>query len=325
MTTRRDFISTTALSAAAIALMPLGACSQEHPPAASPATADAAPPAESAFSGTLLKRTIPSTGEQVPVIGMGTSGSFEVGASASERDPLREVLKRFIAAGASVIDTAPTYGSAEDVLGDLLAEAGIRERIFLATKLSGVDGRDAGLAQFNASLRRLKTDKVELLQVHNLGDTETQLALARELKQQGKAKYVGLTHYVERAHGELADAMQALKPDFVQINYSPVSRGAEQRIFPLARELGIAVIINRAFEDGRLFAQVTGKPVPEWAKDVDADSWAQLFLKFAISEPAVTVVIPATSKPKNQTDNLKAGVGRLLDAKQREALVAALG
>jgi aryl-alcohol dehydrogenase-like predicted oxidoreductase len=180
------------------------------------------------------------------------------------------------------------------------------------------------MAQFNDSLRRLKTDKVELLQVHNLGDTETQLALARELKQQGKVKYVGLTHYVERAHDELANAMQKLKPDFVQINYSPMSRGAEQRIFPLARDLGIAVMINRAFEDGRLFGQVKGRQVPDWAKDVDADSWAQLFLKFVISEPAVTVVIPATSKPKNETDNLKAGVGRLLDAKQRAELVAAL-
>ena len=324
MSTRRDFIATTALSAAAVALMPLSACSQENPPPPTTPATGAAPPAESAFSGTLIKRQIPSSGEKIPVLGMGTSGSFEVGTDAAERDPLREVLKRFVAAGASVIDTAPTYGSAEDALGDLVAEAGVRDRLFIATKLSGVSGRDEGLAQFNDSLRRLKTDKVELLQVHNLGDTETQLALARELKQQGKVKYVGLTHFVERAHDDLADAMQKLKPDFVQINYSPVSRGAEQRIFPLARELGIAVMINRAFEDGRLFGQVKGKPVPDWAKDVDADSWAQLFLKFVISEPAVTVVIPATSKPKNETDNLKGGVGRLLDAKQREALVAAL-
>ena len=324
MSTRRDFIATTALSAAAVALMPLGACSQENPPPPTTPATGAAPPAESAFSGTLIKRQIPSSGEQIPVLGMGTSGSFEVGTAAAERDPLREVLKRFVAAGASVIDTAPTYGSAEDALGDLVAEAGVRDRLFIATKLSGVSGRDEGLAQFNDSLRRLKTDKVELLQVHNLGDTETQLALARELKQQGKVKYVGLTHFVERAHNELADAMQKLKPDFVQINYSPVSRGAERRIFPLARELGIAVMINRAFEDGRLFGQVKGKPVPDWAKDVDADSWAQLFLKFVITEPAVTVVIPATSKPKNETDNLKGGVGRLPDAKQREALVAAL-
>lgn len=321
MSTRREFIATSALSAAGIALMPLTACSQETPP---PSAGAASAPAETPFSGTLIKRAIPASGEQVPVIGMGTSGSFEVGADAAERDPLREVLKRFVAAGATIIDTAPTYGTAEDVLGDLVAEAGVRDKLFLATKLSGVTGRDEGLAQFNDSLRRLRTDKVELLQVHNLRDTETQLALARELKQQGKIKYVGLTHYVERAQQDLADAMRKLKPDFVQINYSPVSRSAEQLIFPLAKELGIAVMINRAFEDGKLFGQVKGKPVPDWAKEVGADSWAQLFLKFVISEPAVTVVIPATSKPKNQTDNLKAGVGGLLNEQQKAALAAAL-
>lgn len=321
MTTRRDFIAGTALSAAAVALMPLGACSQEAPPA----TPAAAPPPATPFSGTLIERTIPSSGERVPVIGMGTSGSFEVGADAAERDPLREVLGRFVAAGASVIDTAPTYGSAEDVLGALVEEAGVRDKLFLATKLSGVSGRDEGLAQFGDSLRRLRTDKVELLQVHNLRDTETQLTVARELKQQGKVKYVGLTHFVERAHDEMADAMQKLRPDFVQINYSPLSRGAEDRIFPLARDLGIGVIINRAFEDGKLFARVDGKPVPDWAADVGATSWAQLFLKFAISEPAVTVVIPATANPKHQSDNLGAGTGELLDDRQRAALVAALG
>jgi len=320
MPTRREFIASTALTATAAALIPLGACSQENT-----APVAAADTAEKPFSGKLIERAIPSTGERIPVIGMGTSGSFEVGADTAERDPLREVLKRFVAAGATVIDTAPTYGTAEDVLGDLLAESGARGKLFLATKLSGVTGRDEGLAQFGESLRRLKTDKVELLQVHNLRDTETQLALARELKQQGKVKYVGLTHYVESAQQDLAEAMRKLKPDFVQINYSPVSRGAERRIFPLAKDLGIAVMVNRAFEDGRLFAQVKSKPVPDWAKEVGADSWAQLFLKFAISPPEVTVVVPATSKPKNQTDNLKAGVGGLLDGSQRSALIAALG
>jgi len=324
MTTRRDFIASTALSAAAIALAPLSACSQESPSSA-PTNKNAARPVETAFAGTLITRAIPASGERIPVIGMGTSGSFEVGTSAAERDPLREVLTRFIAAGATVIDTAPTYGTAEDVLGDLLAAAKSRGRVFMATKLSGVSGRGEGLAQFNDSLRRLQTDKVELLQVHNLRDTDTQLALARELKQQGKVKYVGLTHYQERAQAQLADDMRRLKPDFVQINYSPVSRGAERTIFPLAQDLGIAVMINRAFEDGRLFGQVRDIPVPGWAKDVGADSWAQLFLKFVVSQPAVTVVIPATSKPKNQTDNLKAGVGALLDEKQRAALIAALG
>ncbi|MFD0740469.1 aldo/keto reductase [Lysobacter koreensis] len=322
MASRRDFLTTATLTAAGFALAPLVACSQEGAP---PLAAPPAPHADTPFSGTLLKRAIPVSGEQIPVIGMGTSGSFEVGRDAAARTPLREVLRRFTAAGATVIDTAPTYSSAEDVLGDLVADAGLRPKLFLATKLSGVSGRDEGLAQFNDSLRRLQTDKVELLQAHNLRDTQTQFALARELQQQGKVRYTGLTHYREEAQAELADEMRRLKPDFVQINYSPVSRGAETAIFPLARELGIAVMVNRAFEDGRLFAQVKGKPVPAWASEVGADSWGQLFLKFVLSEPAVTVVIPATSKPHHQTDNLKAGTGALLDEKQRAALVAAIG
>ncbi|MET3931062.1 aryl-alcohol dehydrogenase-like predicted oxidoreductase [Lysobacter sp. OAE881] len=320
MTSRREFISTATLAAAGVALAPLAACSQERPPA-TPA-ASAAPPKP--FSGTLITRTIPSSGEKIPVIGMGTSGSFEVGADAGERGPLRDVLQAFVAAGGSLIDTAPTYSTAEDVLGDLIAQTNTRGKLFLATKLSGVTGRDEGLKQFNDSLRRLRTDKVELLQVHNLRDTATQIALARELKQQGKTKYTGLTHYREDGQAQLADEMRKHKPDFIQINYSPVSRGAEQTIFPLAQELGCAVMINRAFEDGRLITQVRDKPLPPWAKDVGADSWAQLFLKFVLSHPAVTVVIPATSKVKHQVDNLRAGTGALLDAKQRQALIAAL-
>jgi len=324
MTTRRDFLSTASLAATGFALAPLAACSQESPPAAT-TTAAASATAETPFVGPLLKRKILSTGESIPVIGMGTSGSFEVGPDEAARAPLREVLKRFVDAGASVIDTAPTYSSAEDALGDLVAEARLRDRLFLATKLSGVSGIEQGRQQFVESLRRLRTDRIDLLQVHNLRDTRVQFALARELKQQGKVRLVGLTHYRDEAHAELADEMRALKPDFVQINYSVVSRGAERTIFPLARELGIAVMVNRAFEDGRLFAQVKGKPLPTWASEVGADSWAQLFLKFVLSETAVTVVIPATSKPRNQTDNLKAGVGAMLDAKQREALVRAVG
>jgi len=320
---RRAFLGATTLAGAGFAFAPLVACGRDPGPSA--AAAPIATSEETPAAGPLMTRAIPVSGEKIPVIGMGTSGTFEVGGSATERDPLREVLKRFVAAGATVIDTAPTYGSAEDVLGDLLSEGHVGRELFLATKLSGVTGRAAGLAQFNDSLRRLKTDKVALLQVHNLGDTDTQLALARELKQQGKVRYTGLTHYQEGAQPELADAMRRLKPDFVQINYSPVSRRAEQAIFPLAQDLGIAVMINRAFEDGRLFAQVRNKPVPAWAKDVGAISWAQLFLKFVLSQPAVTVVIPATSKPKNLMDNLGAGVGALLDERQRADLIAALG
>lgn len=317
MYTRRRFLTSTAIAAAA----GIGLAACRDPAQASPA--EAAQPAAT-LSGPLNTRPIPSTGEKIPVIGMGTSGSFEVGESADERDPLREVLRRFFAAGASLIDTAPTYGSAEDVLGALLAEQKLRPKAWIATKLSGVNGREAGLAQFNDTLRRLKTDKVELLQVHNLGDLKTQLALARDLKSEGKVRYVGVTHYLERAQDELAAVVQAEKPDFLQINYSVVTRGAEKRVLPLARDLGVAVLINRAFEDGKLFAQVKDKPLPAWAAEAGIASWAQAFLKFALSHPAVTVVIPATGKPDRQSDNLGAGIGPDLTEAQRQSLIAAL-
>ncbi len=270
-------------------------------------------------------RPIPATGEKIPVIGMGTSGSFEVGDPSPEFDALREVVRRFFAGGGTVIDTAPTYGAAEDRLGVLLAEQRLRSKAFIATKLSGVQGRDAGLEQFKQSLKRMKTDKVELLQVHNLGDLRTQMALARELKADGKVRYTGLTHYLESAQDRLADAVQAEKPDFLQINYSVVTRGAEKRLLPMAADLGVAVLINRAFEDGKLFAQVKGKPLPPWCAEAGITSWAQAFLRFALSHPTVTCVIPATGKPDRQSDNLKAGTGERLTPEQRASLVAAAG
>lgn len=323
MYTRRKFLTSTAIAAAGLTL---AACrdnaqagAAQAPP--SPAPADAPPVV---ISGPLNTRAIPASGEKIPVIGMGTSGSFEVGDSTAELDPLREVLERFFAAGATVIDTAPTYSVAEGRMGALLAEQDLVGKVWLATKLSGVSGREEGMAQFDDSLRRLKTGKVALLQVHNLGDLKTQLAVARELKAQGKVRYVGVTHYLESAQDELADIVQAEQPDFLQINYSVVSRGAEKRVLPLARDLGVAVMINRAFEDGKLFAQVRDKPLPEALTAAGVGSWAQAFLKFALSHPAVTVVIPATGKPDRQSDNLKAGIGPDLDEAQRRALIAAL-
>lgn len=270
----------------------------------------------------LRTRVIPASGETLPVIGMGTSGSFEVPPASSQYRDLKEVLRRFFDAGATVIDTAPTYSNAEDNLGPLLEELGLRKKAFLATKLSGVTGRDEGLKQFNNTLKRLRTDKVELLQVHNLRDWRTQLALARELKEQGKVKYVGVTHFVESAQDELADVVEQTRPDFLQINYSVTHRGAEKRVFPLAKELGVAVLANRNFDDGSLFNRVQGKSLPGWAKEAGITSWAQMFLKFALSEEAVTVVIPATGKPDRQSDNLKAGLGPLLTPTQKAELIA---
>lgn len=276
-------------------------------------------------AGSIEMRAIPATGEKIPAIGMGTSGSFEVSAGSPEYQALSDVLKVFFNGGGTVIDTAPTYSNAEDVLGALLADQNLRGKCWLATKLSGVSGREEGLAQFNSTLGRLKTDKVELLQVHNLRDTETQLKLARELKDQGKVRYVGLTHYLESAHDDLADAVAKLKPDFLQINYSVSTRGAEKRILPQAKDLGVAVMVNRAFDDGKLFARVKDKELPPWAAEAGITSWAQAFLRFALSQPAVTVVIPATGKPNRQADNLLAGKGPALTETQRASLIEMLG
>jgi len=266
-------------------------------------------------------RRIPSSGQPLPVIGMGTSDSFNVSASEADRAPLREVLRRFFAAGASVIDTAPSYGQSEAVLGSLLAELGLRERAFLCTKI-GAHGHERGLAQFQQSLQRLRTDRVELLQVHNLIDWKAQMASIVELKASGKVRYSGLTHYTDSAQDALTDAVREARPDFLQINYSVISTHAERRLFTMARDLGVAVIVNRAFDDGRLFRYAAGKPLPPWAAEVGISSWAQAFLRFALSHPAVTVVIPATSRPDRQSDNLKAGVGPMLTPEQRCSLRA---
>jgi len=223
--------------------------------------------AQAASKTEMLRRPIPSSGELVPAIGMGTSGSFQIPAGSAEYAALKEVVKRFFEGGATLIDTAPTYGNAEDNLGPLLSEGGYRKKAFIATKLSGVTGREAGFEQFSNTLRRLKTDKVELLQVHNLRDWKTQLEVARELKTQGKVKYVGVTHYTDSAHDEIADIVQAAKPDFLQINHSVTNRGIETRVLPLAKELGVAVLTNRNFNDGALFGQVGGKPLPGWAAE----------------------------------------------------------
>lgn len=303
MATRRQFIHQSAVAVAALSVL------QAH----------------AAAGKAMLKRPIPSTGELLPAIGMGTSGSFQIPNDGADYQALKEVLKRFFDGGATLIDTAPTYGNAEDNLGPLLSDGAHRKKAFIATKLSGVTGRDAGLEQFNSTLKRLRVDKVELLQVHNLRDWKTQLEVARELKKQGKVKYVGVTHYVDSAHAEIAEVVKASKPDFLQINHSVTNRGIEQTVLPVARELGVAVLTNRNFNDGALFRQVEGKALPGWAAEAGVTSWAQMFLKYSLSHEAVTAVIPATGKPDRQTDNLKAGFGPLLTAAQQKELIALVG
>jgi diketogulonate reductase-like aldo/keto reductase len=318
MTSRRDFLSTASLTGLGLALAPLAACGRDGAPAASaPASTSASAPTRATpRSGTLTMRAIPSTGERIPAIGVGTSGSYEVGSDSPAFAVLRDVVKAFFEGGGTVIDTSPNYSNAEDIVGALLADGGWRERCFLATKLAA-DDQDALERQWAESKRRLRTDKVELLQVHNLRNMAQAWPYARRLKEAGETRYIGLTHFQERAHADLARLMREETPDFVQINYSPAAPQAADSIFPLAQDLGIAVIVNRAFDDGRLFARVADKPLPGWAAEMQIDSWAQLFLRFAISPAAVTVVIPATGKPERQVDNLKGGIGPMLTAAQQ--------
>jgi aryl-alcohol dehydrogenase-like predicted oxidoreductase len=272
-------------------------------------------------AATRILRKIPSSGEELPVIGLGTSGPFEVGDSAAERAPLQEVLAEFFASGGRLIDTSPMYSTAERVLGELLTPD-MHQRAFLATKV-WTRGEASGVTQMTHSEQLMKSKRLDLIQVHNLLDLDTQLKTLYAWKAAQRVRYVGVTHYTVSAYADLARVLSRAQLDFVQFNYSPVTRVAEQRLLPLAAERGVAVLVNRPFEDGALFQAVHGRPLPEWAADVDATSWGQLALKFIASHPAVTCIIPATGKVAHLKDNLGGGRGRLPDARQREAIAQA--
>jgi len=297
--------------------------------AAGASAQDAAKPGAGgpANHSSLILRRIPSSGESLPAIGLGTSGPFEVGADDSARAPLRDVLEEFFDAGASLIDTSPMYSTAEAVLGDLLTSAQ-QARAFIATKVwtpgSGGAAEQKGMEQMQRSMSLLKRNHVELMQVHNLVDLDAHLRTLRRWKAEGRIKYIGVTHYTTSSYPDLISIIGREKPDFVQFNYSAATREAEKRLLPLCADKGVAVIINRAFEDGRLFDQVRDKPLPAWAAEFGANSWAQVFLKFVLAHPAVTCVIPATGKVRNVLDNLGAGLGPLPDAKHRAEIVAAV-
>ncbi|MFI8745817.1 aldo/keto reductase [Pseudomonas sp. NPDC077186] len=277
-------------------------------------------PAGAFAAGGLLQRQIPSSGELLPVIGLGTSRTHDVALSEDALAPLREVLRTLVNGGASLIDTAPSYGRAEAVCGALAAEDGMRRKLFLATKVSS-SGRSAGERQLAASFAVLQTDTLDLVQVHNLQDTATQLGLLRELKQQGRVRYIGVTHYLDSAHERLLEVLRREPVDFVQFNYSIGERNAERELLPYCAERGIATLINRPFQRAALFDRVRGQALPDWAAvELDASSWAQLMLKFILAHPAVTAVIPATSNPRYMADNIMAGQGRLPDAAQRKRI-----
>ncbi|MEJ2602503.1 MAG: aldo/keto reductase [Gammaproteobacteria bacterium] len=278
-------------------------------------------PGLAAAKDSVMTRPIPASGESLPVIGLGTSGVFDVEPTTAELAPRLDILRLMVEHGASVIDTSPMYGRAEDVSGRVVEELGVRDRIFYATKV-WTRGREAGLAQMEDSFRLLRTDTIDLMQVHNLVDWRTQLASIRDLQEAGRIRYSGITHYQVSEHDALAAVIEAERPDFVQLNYSVVTRAAEDRLLPLAADRGVAVIVNRAFEDGRLFQSVRGRTVPGWAVEAGIDSWGQFFLKYVLAHPAVTCIIPGTSKPKHMRDNLGAGTGPLPDEALRKRMVS---
>lgn len=271
----------------------------------------------------MLQRTNPSSGENLPVIGLGTWQSFDVGSSAADRTPLEEVLRAFVQLGGRVVDSSPMYGRAEGVVGDLVAKLGIRNSLFLATKV-WTTGRNAGIKSMEGSLDLMKAKRMDLMQVHNLVDVQTHLATLREWKAEGRVRNVGITHYTGGAHAEVARLLEREQVDFVQINYSVMEREAEDRVLRMARDRGVAVIVNRPLGGGNLFSCVRGKALPGWAKEFDCASWAQFFLKWVVSNPAVTCAIPATSNPKHLEDNMQAGFGRLPDEKMRRRMVEAV-
>lgn len=265
------------------------------------------------------QRAIPSSGEQLGIIGCGTWQTFDVGAAAEDRKRLADVLQIMFDAGGSVVDSSPMYGRSEAVTGDLLTQMGKHDRAFVATKV-WTRGAAEGVRQMEESIRLLQHKRIELMQIHNLVDWRTHLKTLRAWKAEGRIKYLGITHYTESAFGELEAIMKAEKLDFVQLNYSLGDRAAEARLLPLAAERGIAVLVNQPFGGGGLLRSLADKPLPAWANDIGCASWAQVLLKYVVSHPAVTCAIPGTSRPQHMRDNVAAGMGIVPDAAMRRRM-----
>jgi aryl-alcohol dehydrogenase-like predicted oxidoreductase len=303
MTTRRDVLKYSALSASALYLNPRLLAAIE--------------------SGDLLKRAIPSSGEELPAIGLGSSATFSRMARSDDASALREVLGTLMDNGGTVFDTAPSYGASEEVAGQFVRDLGMQDKIFWATKMN-VAGRGGGTAnperaraQLADSFEYIGKDPIDLIQVHNLGDLATQLPILSELKQEGRVRYIGTTNTRPQRRGELAGYMRNEELDFVGLDYAVDNRGAAENLLPLAQDRGIAVMVYAPFGRTRLWSRVSGVDLPEWAAEFGANSWGQFFLKYVLAHPAVTVVTPATSKPKNMLDNLGGAVGPLPDEAMR--------
>lgn len=268
-------------------------------------------------SAGMRKRSIPGTGEMLPVMGLGSSGAFE-GREESKLDALRAVMEEFVEMGGTVLDTSPSYGNAEANIGRLARETGVRDALFMATKVRS-RSKEAGIEQIARSAELLG-EPIDLMQIHNFIGLETQWNLLRTMRGEGRLRYIGLTHFRTSAFEELEQEMQSKDMDFVQFNYSIMTPEAEERLLPLAADRGIAVIVNRAFNDGRFFQQVRNASLPDYTAEFDCTSWAQFALKYVLSHPAVTVVIPATSKPEHLVDNMQAGYGALPDEDLRKRM-----
>ena len=267
--------------------------------------------------GDLILKEIPSSGQKIPVIGLGTN-RYGTDVSAAARKPLRAALKRFHELGGTLIDTAPMYRSSEVVLGELMAELGIRDDLFVATKVDRTAGRTDSEEQMNESTVKLKTDKFDLMQVHNLRGWRESLPLMREWKQDGRIQYIGITTSRSSQYEDFEKVMREQELDFIQVNYSIEQRESADRLLPLAADNGVAVIINRAFGGGRIFERVGNQPLPDWAQEFDCSSWAQFLLKYAIGHPAATVAIPGMTKAHHVDDNIGAAHGRLPSAEERK-------
>ncbi len=278
-------------------------------------------PSRAPAADDLILRSIPHSGEKLPTVGLGTARVFDVGADGAQRGELEGVVSALVAGGGSVIDTSSDYGSAEGVVGDLVQKLGVRQRVFIATKIrSGTDAKTAR-AEFERGLKRLKSDGVDLLQLHNVSRADESLAQLREWKEMKRCRYIGVTSTYEGDYGAMEAIIRREKPDFVQVAYSLGDREAEKRIIPAAAEVGAGVLTALPLGRSSLFRVVKGKPLPDWAKDFDAASWAQLFLKFLIANEAVTAVIPGTDKAEHMQDNLGAARGRLPNKSERAKIV----
>ena len=304
MLTRRDWLRLTLVAGATLLLDPKGVLAQRR----------------------LLTKAIPATGEQLPLIGLGSSATFAQVAGTGEVAAIREVFKTFVEQGGTVFDTAPGYGSSEEVSGRVAAELGLTEKIFWATKVNvarqgGSADPAAARAQIETSFRRIRKAKIDLIQVHNMGDVATQLPILKELKQQGRVRYIGVTTTFEQQYAELVSTMRSEPVDFIGVDYAVDNREAEATILPLARDRKIGVLAYAPFGRTRLFRRVGDRPLPDWAREFDAQTWAQFFLKFVASHPAVTVVTPATSQATNMLDNIGGAIGRLPEEAMRKRMV----